>query len=142
MGSRGSKKRRLVPLYNPPSSQYKFSMAATMRNNPMPAEQAMWEILTKEVMPKFPEHKFKQQQVVLGYILDFYCETLRFGIEVDGGVHKDSKQYDRHRDNILARNGVHVLRIRNDIVFDKPQRLAFQICNSIKYKTSSRQKKI
>jgi len=117
-------------------------MAATMRNNPTPAEQAMWEILTKEVIPKFPEHKFKQQQVVLGYILDFYCETLRFGIEVDGGVHEDSEQYDRHRDRILARNGVHVLRIPNEIVFNNPQRLAFQICNSIKYKTLPRHKKI
>jgi very-short-patch-repair endonuclease len=110
-------------------------MAATMRNNPTPAEQAMWEILKKEVMPKFPEHKFKQQQVVLGYILDFYCETLRFGIEVDGGVHKDSEQYDCHRDKILARNGVQVLRIRNETVINKPQRLAFKICETIKYKT-------
>lgn len=135
MGQDRNRKRRLVPLYARPSSQYKFSMAVTMRNKPTPAEARMWEILTKEVVPKFPNHIFKQQQVVFGYILDFYCETLRLCIEIDGGAHRDSEEYDQHRDRILTRKGLRVLRIRNEDVFNNPQRLAFQICKVIEYKT-------
>jgi len=52
LGSSGNRKRRIVPLYNPPSSRYKFSMAASMRKNPTAAEQAMWGILTKQLGEK------------------------------------------------------------------------------------------
>ena len=130
-------KRRLIRLYTPPSNQYKFSMAATMRNNPTAAEKQMWEILTREVTPKFPKHQFKQQQLVFGYILDFYCPTLDICIEMDGGVHEDRRGYDSYRDKKLRRNGITVFHFQNEEVFKTPLKLADRICQCIEAKTTS-----
>ena len=71
-------------------------------------------------MPNFPNHIFYRQAVEYGYILDFYCSTLRLGIEVDGGIHDERKRYDRQRDTHLAQWGIRVLRVRNAAVFSSP----------------------
>ena len=66
------------------TAPFKYDEAYRMRYNPTPAEARMWEILKSQVMPHFPNHIFRRQQVRYGYIIDFYCQTLRLAIEVDG----------------------------------------------------------
>jgi very-short-patch-repair endonuclease len=56
--------------------------------------------------------------VIAGYIVDFYCNTAKLAIEVDGGVHGEQANYDELRDGVLARNGVHVARISNEAIYD------------------------
>jgi very-short-patch-repair endonuclease len=43
--------------------------------------------------------KFRRQQVIRGYIVDFYCAELRLAIEIDGSVQDDPDQifYDNLR---------------------------------------------
>ena len=81
----------------------KYEKAVEMRNNPTRAEAAMWDILRNEVYQNFPDHIFYRQSVNYGYILDFYCPTLRLGIEVDGSTHNGRENYDYRRDNSLKR---------------------------------------
>jgi very-short-patch-repair endonuclease len=111
--------------YNDPE---KLEKATEMRKNPTPAEAKMYNILYASVVPRFPEHKFYRQSVKFGYILDFYCPTLHLGIEVDGGIHDEQVRYDTHRDNILAKHGIHVFRFSNDDVLYNSQAVAFDIC--------------
>ena len=118
------------------SSQFKFDKAREMRNSPTPAETRMWEILTRRVIPNFPNHIFYRQSVQFGYILDFYCPTLRLGIEVDGGIHDDRKWYDWQKDTNLARRRIQVQRFSNADVFNNPQGLATQLCQIIRDKTT------
>ena len=98
-----------APIYYPtlPTStqkvQSKFENADEMRNNPTPAEERMWDILNSSVTPNFPEHVFYSQFLQYGYILDFYCPTLKLAIEVDGGSHNNRQGYDWERDSHLAR---------------------------------------
>ena len=33
--------------------------------------------------------KFRRQQVVRGYVVDFYCAELRLAIEIDGPIHEE-----------------------------------------------------
>ncbi len=120
------------------SAPSKFEKAYEMRHNPTPAEARMWEILKGQVMPNFPNHIFYRQVVAFGYILDFYCPTLRIGIEIDGAIHDDQRRYDRQRDSNLARWGIKVLRTRNETVFNNPQRLATQLCQIIQDKMKPR----
>ena len=127
-------KRRLVHLYGRHSSD-KFAQAASMRNNPTPAEEQMWEILNKEVIPKYPKHGFLPQHVLFGYILDFYCPTLLICIEIDGDVHDNRKDYDTKRDKNLRRNGIVVFHFRNEEVFNTPMKIAKRICKCIEAKT-------
>jgi very-short-patch-repair endonuclease len=102
--------------YRHPIDPSKFKKAYEMRHNPTPAEERMWEILKSQVIPNFPNHIFRRQYVAYGYILDFYCPTLRLGLEIDGDVHDDmhQREYDRERDSNLARYGIKMLRTRND----------------------------
>lgn len=124
------------------SAPSKFDKAYEMRYNPTPAEARMWEILTSQVIPNFPNHIFHRQSVQYGYILDFYCPTLRLAIEVDGGIHDERRRYDRNRDSNLANWGIKVLRARNEDVFNNPQVLATQLCKIIQNKMTPWHKKL
>ena len=61
-------------------------------------------------------YHFRRQQIILGFIVDFYCHEARLAIEVDGGVHDERKPYDSERDTVLAANDIEVLRLSNNDV--------------------------
>jgi very-short-patch-repair endonuclease len=54
---------------------------------------------------------FRRQQVIAGFIADFYCDAARLAIELDGAFHQPD--YDAERDRALARAGVRVMRVEN-----------------------------
>ena len=87
------------------------------------AEALFWSRLKKR--QKIWEHQFLPQQVVQGYIPDFYCESLKLAVEIDGKVHdrKDVKRNDRLRTRRLKKVGVTVVRFRNADVFTHVHRL-------------------
>ena len=129
-----SKRRRHYRRSDPA----KFGKATEMRNNPTRAEAKMYDILYSEVVPKYPQHIFYRQSVKFGYILDFYCPTLHLGIEVDGYVHNEQKQYDSHRDNALGRHGIHMFRFSNDDVLFNSQAVASDICQIVEERSRHR----
>ena len=61
---------------------------------------------------------FRRQQVIEGYIADFYCDAAKLAIELDGSVHQEQWQYDESRDKAISRLGIRVLRISNDAMLD------------------------
>jgi very-short-patch-repair endonuclease len=60
--------------------------------------------------------KFKRQQPVGRYIVDFVCLEKKLVIEIDGGQH-DESQTDKQRDAWLSQQGYKVLRFWNNEVF-------------------------
>ena len=56
--------------------------------------------------------KFRRQQPIGNYIVDFICLEKKLVIELDGGQHTepDKKEYDRERDAWLEKEGYRVLR--------------------------------
>jgi very-short-patch-repair endonuclease len=52
------------------------------------------------------------------FIPDFYCPTKRLAIELDGGIHRLTREHDLWRDEILTSMGINVLRIRNEELLD------------------------
>jgi very-short-patch-repair endonuclease len=54
--------------------------------------------------------RFRRQEPVGQYIVDFLCYEVRMVIEVDGGQHAEQKQIDKERDNWLASQDFRVLR--------------------------------
>ncbi len=91
----------------------------------------MYELLYQNVVPKYPENIFYRQSVNCGYILDFYCPTLRIGIEVDGSIHERREAYDKKRDKVLNQNNINGYHFSNQDVLDYPQNVAFQLCQII-----------
>jgi very-short-patch-repair endonuclease len=120
------------------SDPAKFDKAIEMRNNPTRAEAAMWDILRKEVYQNFPNHIFYRQSVKYGYILDFYCPTLQLGIEVDGSMHNEQRNYDYRRDNALARRGIQIFRFSNDNVLHNTNVVAADLHRILEEKSSRR----
>ena len=48
---------------------------------------------------------FRRQQVIEGFIVDFYCHSAGWVLEIDGEIHDHHKEYDEERDHILSSKG-------------------------------------
>lgn len=62
----------------------KIKRAKELRQNMTSAEKILWEHLRAK---RFKNFKFRRQQIIEGFIVDFYCHSLGLIIEVDGEVH-------------------------------------------------------
>ena len=87
--------------------------AREMRKDPTRAEQQLWFQLRKSQLGV----RFRRQEPIGPFIVDFVCLKLKFIIEVDGGAHDDI-QKDLRRDAWLQQHGFFVLHLDNDHVLD------------------------
>ncbi|QIG52440.1 endonuclease domain-containing protein [Nordella sp. HKS 07] len=88
--------------------------AKRMRREPTEAEKLFWwEIRDR----RLEGHKFKRQYLVAGYIADFVCLERKLIIELDGGQHSETTEYDAKRSADLQVHGFRVLRIWNAEIF-------------------------
>ncbi|OIQ96285.1 hypothetical protein GALL_216840 [mine drainage metagenome] len=85
--------------------------AREMRNRMTDAEALLWMMLRNR---RIAGAKFRRQHPVGRYILDFYCDEKRLGIELDGGQHSEAVEYDKQRDSWLRVQGIQVLRFWNN----------------------------
>ncbi len=99
---------------------------AILRNNLTPAEEELWRLLRKH---KLNGLKFRRQHSIGGYIVDFYCASLKLVIEVDGSVHdtEEAMANDKARYETLQHLGYKIMRIRNSDVFDSPEHVLKRI---------------
>jgi very-short-patch-repair endonuclease len=78
-----------------------------------PAERRLWNGLRANRLGGL---QFRRQQVIDGFIVDFYCHAAAVVVEVDGAVHEDRAEYDVERDRIMCARGLRVVRFTNDQV--------------------------
>ena len=62
--------------------------------------------------------KFKRQHSIGPYILDFYCPDKKLAVELDGFVHKKTKEYDAERGYYLQNLNIKTIRFWNREVND------------------------
>jgi len=63
--------------------------------------------------------RFRRQHPAGPYILDFYCDSAKLCVEVDGESHDFRTEHDAARDRWLKGKGVRTLRIAaNDVLND------------------------
>ena len=89
----------------------KLERAKAMRQNMTPAERSLWGALRTNRLDGL---HFRRQQIIEGFIVDFYCHAERLVVEVDGPVHRRQVEHDVERSRILTALGLRVLRIRNE----------------------------
>jgi len=78
-----------------------------------PAELNLWKHLRRGGLGA----RFRRQEVIGPYIVDFVCQSLKVVIEADGAFH-DGRDHDLSRDRYLEHLGYVVLRFENrDIAF-------------------------
>ena len=92
----------------------KLQRARALRQEMTRAEKALWQELRAN---KLGVH-FRRQQIIAGFIVDFYCHECKLAIELDGNYHKKdvSKEYDKARTVLLNEYGITVLRFWNEEV--------------------------
>ena len=91
-----------------------LDFARTMRAAPTDAEHRLWQHLRAGRLGEF---KFRRQQPLGKYIVDFVCLEARLIVELDGGQHSESVS-DIARDAWLRSQGFVVLRFWNNDVFE------------------------
>ncbi|WP_310994070.1 leucine--tRNA ligase [Aequorivita marina] len=84
--------------------------AKEMRKNPTKAEAKLWE----ELRGKKLGYKFRRQQPIDNYIVDFVCLEKKLIIEVDGKIHQYQLEKDDERALLLReKKGFRVIRFNN-----------------------------
>lgn len=89
----------------------KQERAKQLRREMTPEEKKLWYYLRSNQLNGL---HFRRQQVIDGFIADFYCHAARLVIEIDGGIHERQREYDGERDRIISSRGLQVIRIRNE----------------------------
>ena len=97
-------------------SEEKVLRAKELRREQTCEERILWNCLRRNQLGGF---HFRRQQVIDGFIADFYCHAAGLVVEVDGPVHDDQVESDRERDAILAARTLVVLRVTNEEVRDR-----------------------
>lgn len=87
-----------------------------LRENITKAEQILWSKLKAK---RFFNIKFRRQQGIGPYIVDFYCSEFNFAIEIDGDSHfqAGSDLRDERRTAFIESQGVDVIRFTNNDIY-------------------------
>jgi very-short-patch-repair endonuclease len=101
----------------------KIKLSRDLRKSMTPAETEFWELVRDRRMHGL---KFRRQQLIDGFIVDFYCDTHSLCIEIDGGIHESGRQseYDKARDEFLRSRGLNIIRFNNEDVLNNKDFIA------------------
>ena len=98
--------------------------AKKLRQNMSEAETRLWHHLRAG---RLNGYKFRRQQPMGNYIVDFVCVTPKLIIEADGGQHAEQAEYDQARSLYLNGLGFTVLRFWNDEILRQTDEVLAEI---------------
>jgi adenine-specific DNA-methyltransferase len=90
-----------------------LEIAREFRKEPTASEAIIWQALRGK---KLDGIKFRRQQPVGYFVVDFYNSVYRLVVEIDGSVHDKQVEIDRARQDILEALGLNILRIKAETV--------------------------
>ena len=91
-----------------------------LRADPTPAEAALWRVLRRSSLNG---RKFRRQQSIGPYIVDFYCAAEKLIVELEGAAHDSERvaRRDEVRERFLRSLGLTVVRLENRHVMENPE---------------------
>ena len=107
--------------------------AREMRSCMSDPEMLLWKLLRNR---RIADAKFRRQHPIGRYILDFYGDERKLGIELDGSQHVEAADYDARRDAWLRRQGIQVLRFWNNQVLGETEAVMEVIYGALVVTTS------
>ena len=95
-----------------------LARARSLRGDQSKPESVLWAVLRDRRLRGL---KFRRQHPIGPFVADFYCDALRWVIEVDGGLHntEQARAYDARRSAYLATRGATVTRFWSDEVMSQ-----------------------
>ena len=108
----------------------KTILARNLRKNSTIQERRLWNLLKNR---QFHNLKFKRQQPIGDYIVDFICKEAKIIIEVDGGQHNEPKniEYDKTRTEYLNNLGYKVVRFWNNEIYENIEGVVLRLKEEI-----------
>ena len=96
-------------------------MAMEKNKNLLPFSRELRKNMTKEERHRWYDFlrdypvRFRRQQIIGNYIVDFYCHSAELVVELDGSQHcePEALEQDRIREDYLCAQGLYVFRISN-----------------------------
>ena len=92
------------------------SRARQLRKDSTDAERRMWALLRNR---RLADRKFRRQVPIGRYVVDFVCLENRLIVELDGGHHLVSEDYDTERTKWLMEQGFRIIRFWNNQVLNE-----------------------
>ena len=91
---------------------FKRALAKDLRVNATDAERILWSMLRSRRLAAL---RFRRQQPIGPYVVDFFCPSAKLIVELDGGQHGTDQAviYDENRTRFLETKGYRVLRFWN-----------------------------
>lgn len=105
--------------------------ARELRKNMTDAERALWRHLR---LRQLGGCKFRRQQLIGQYIVDFVCFEKGLIIEVDGGQHTEQISYDLKRSQWLEKQGYRLLRFWDNEVLKNTEAVVEAIMKTLEGK--------
>ena len=87
-----------------------LSRARDLRQQPSMAEKLLWRRLRAGQLEGW---RFRRQQPIGDFIVDFFCPAAALVVEIDGDTHADAMAYDASRSAWLNQRGYEVIRFTN-----------------------------
>ena len=107
--------------------------ARRLRTEATDAERALWARLRRRQVLGY---KFRRQQVLGRYIVDFVCLEKQLVVEVDGSQHLEQQCSDEDRTQWLESQGYQVLRFWNNEVLDETGSVVEKIAEQLEGRTA------
>ncbi len=97
--------------------EYKKRQARNLRKNMTEAERVLWRYLRDRRLDGL---KFRRQQIIEGFIVDFFWHELKLVVETDGEIHDtpEQKEIDEHRKNVFESRCLKEIRFKNSDVLN------------------------
>ena len=111
-----------------PATPSARARARSLRQPLTPAEQALWNRLRARQLGGY---KFRRQQPIGRFVVDFYCHESRLVVEIDGDTHDGNEQRDAARSAWLTAQGLRVVRYTNAEVHEQLEQVLaaiFEAC--------------
>ena len=112
------------------------TFARELRRNMTGAERRLWSAVRGKRLLGL---KFRRQQPIGPFIVDFICVEARLIVELDGAQHHDEEPfwYDYRRTKFLEARGYHVMRFNNSDVLKFPAQTVGQISEFVQRRPPS-----
>jgi very-short-patch-repair endonuclease len=101
-----------------------------LRNSSTAAEAVLWTYLKKS---QLDGKKFRRQESVGPYIVDFFCPESRVIVELDGAPHFEpgAAEYDARRTEYMKERGIRVVRFENKRIYKNVEAVLEEIRSSL-----------
>ena len=102
----------------------KLQRAKELRQNMTEAEKMLWQALRANRLNGW---HFRRQQIIAGFIADFYCHAAALVIELDGPIHDNQQEYDQARSDVINTYNIEIMRFKNEEVLNQLPKVLTEI---------------